>query len=261
MSELFRLFADSIMGTEFRGGLVGWPVSHSLSPEIHSMFLEYFGMKGSYLLYPVKPENLKPFLEDSGDGRFTGLNVTLPHKTAAAVLCSSLSQEAQRTSAVNTIVFGGGGVAGYNTDIAGFKAFSADMPAPFFVVGAGGAAAAVSEALDGTDFFVLKRGDIVLPENRPADATVVNATPLGWNDDDLFPFEIPDGWFFADLNYNPRWNWRNRLLSPVRTGEKMLVEQAAESFRLWTGYTPDDELKSKVLERIREILHDNKDNR
>jgi hypothetical protein len=125
----------------------------------------------------------------------------------------------------------------------------------------GGAAAAVTDALEGTDCIVLKRGGFVLPENRPAAATVVNATPLGWKDDDLFPFEIPDGWFFADLNYNPRWNWRNRLLSPVRTGEKMLVEQAAESFRLWTGYTPGKELKSKVLERIREILHDDKDNR
>ncbi|MCD6588352.1 MAG: hypothetical protein J7K88_07360, partial [Candidatus Fermentibacteraceae bacterium] len=255
MSELFRLFADSIMGTEFRGGLVGWPVSHSLSPEIHSMFLEYFGIKGSYSLFPVKPENLKPFLEDSGNGRFAGLNVTLPHKSAAAMLCNSLSPEAQRTAAVNTLVFGDGGVRGYNTDIAGFKTFSADLPSPFFVVGSGGAAAAVSDALEATDYFVLKRGDVILPENRPAVATVVNATPLGWNDDDLFPFEIPDGWFFADLNYNPRWNWRNSLLSPVRTGEKMLVEQAAESFRLWTGFTPGGQLKLKVLERIREKLH------
>jgi len=249
------------MVPEFKGGLVGWPVSHSLSPDIHSMFLDYFGVAGSYLLYPVKPGNLKQFLKESGDHGLTGLNVTLPHKPAAAVLCDFLSPKAQETAAVNTLVFGGDGIIGYNTDITGFKAFSAGLPSPFYVVGSGGAAAAVRAALKGRELFVIKRGESILQGSVPAVATVVNATPLGWNDDDVFPFEIPDGWFFADLNYNPRWTWRNSLLSPVRTGEKMLVEQAAESFRLWTGFTPGEQLKSKVLERIRNKLHDNKDNR
>ncbi len=249
------------MVPEFKGGLVGWPVSHSLSPDIHSMFLDYFGVAGSYLLYPVEPGNLKPFLAESEKNGFTGLNVTLPHKTAAANLCDFLSREAQETAAVNTLVFGSDGVKGCNTDIAGFKAFSANLPAPFYVVGSGGAAAAVRAALSNTELFVIRRGESILPGSVSAVATVVNATPLGWNDDDVFPFEIPEGWYFADLNYNPRWSWRNRLLSPVRTGEKMLVEQAAESFRLWTGFTPGEQLKLKVLERIREKLHDSENNR
>ncbi len=248
------------MSGAFRAGLVGWPVSHSLSPAIHSLFMRHFGVDGTYELYPVEPGNLTAFVTGPGSGRFTGLNITVPHKIAAMKLCDSLSPSAESAGAVNTLVFEPEGLRGCNTDITGFRAMTRDLPTPFFVMGRGGAAAAVSAAINSSEVILLARGEVIPEANRPAMATVVNATPLGWNDDDVFPFEIPEGWCFADLNYNPCWRWRNRLNTRVITGEKMLVEQAAESFRLWTGYTPGEDLKRKTLERIRGKLHEDRNN-
>ena len=248
------------MNRKFRAGLVGWPVAHSFSPVIHSLFLEQFGIDGTYNLFPVEAEKFAALVSELGSRKFTGLNVTIPHKIASVKICDTLSPEAEAAGAVNTLVFEQGSLKGYNTDIAGFRTMIRNLPKPFFVLGRGGAAGAVAAALNGRDVVFLSRGEGIPGKNRPSEATVLNATPLGWNDDDVFPFDIPEGWSFVDLNYNPGWNWRNNLVVPVVTGEKMLVEQAAESFRLWTGFTPGEKLKTKALERIRDKLHENKDN-
>lgn len=245
---------------ELLAGLIGWPVAHSLSPMIHTYFMQHYRITGSYKLYPVAGENLLATVTELVKGGFTGLNVTVPHKIAAISLCNSLAPSAESAAAVNTLLFQDGNVRGFNTDVAGFAAMVAGFPRPFYILGSGGAAAAVSAALSDDEVFFLKRGEKLPPANRPASATVVNATPLGWKDDDIFPFRIPDGWYFADLNYNPHWKWRNDLGIPVITGEKMLVEQAAGSFGLWTGHLPDDQLKRRILERIKEELNANKDN-
>lgn len=245
---------------EFRAGLLGWPVSHSLSPVIHSMFLRYFRIEGTYELFPVEYDELPVLLARLGRRNFTGLNVTVPHKRSAMKICDSLSPEAESAGAVNTLVFEPGDLRGYNTDIAGFKMMICDLPRPFYVLGTGGAAGAISAALKVSDVVFVARGGVISKVNRPARATVVNATPLGWNDEDIFPFPVPSGWSFVDLNYNPHWRWRNSLKSHVITGENMLVEQAAESFRLWTGHTPGEKLKNRVLERVREKLNEDKNN-
>ncbi len=241
---------------EFQAGLLGWPVSHSFSPVIHSSFLRHFGIEGTYELFPVKPGEMPGLLIELGRRKFTGLNVTVPHKISAMGICDSLSPEAESAGAVNTLVFEPGDLRGYNTDIAGFQMMIRDLPRPFYVLGTGGAAGAISAALKVSDVVFIPRGVGISKANRPARATVVNATPLGWNDEDIFPFPVPSGWSFADLNYNPHWRWRNSLKSHVITGEKMLVEQAAESFRLWTGHTPGEKLKNRVLERIRGKLYE-----
>ncbi len=248
------------MITEFKAGLVGFPVSHSLSPEIHSLFLDFFGIKGCYRLHLVEPGNLSDFLIHAVAEGFTGLNVTVPHKLAAARLCDSLSSEAEAAGAVNTIVFSPDGLIGFNTDITGLRVALSGMPSPFYILGRGGVAAAVAAALRGSDVTFLSRGESIPADKIHAVGSVINATPVGWDDKDVFPFDIPAGWSFVDLNYNPGWSWRNSLSCPVVTGEKMLVEQAAESFHLWTGHTPDERLKTKVLKRIGDILHEQRNN-
>lgn len=87
--------------------------------------------------------------------------------------------------------------------------------------------------------------------------TLVNATPLGWNSDDPFPGTPPEGWSFVDLNYNPRWTWRNGLTRRgvrVRTGEEMLVEQGALSFRFWTGIAVTEAVRQHALEAVRRVF-------
>ena len=90
--------------------------------------------------------------------------------------------------------------------------------------------------------------------------TVVNATILGWGDDDVFPLEksLLRNMVFADLNYNGSWHWRNGLQRygvNTFTGEVMLVHQAARSFEIWTGIMPQ---AAGVLKMVRKKLEETK---
>lgn len=244
---------------EIRLGLVGWPLAGSLSPAIHSAFLAEAGLAGTYSAMPVEPGRLEGELERLLAEGFTGLNVTFPHKTAAALLCRSLDADAGATDAVNTLTADCGGWAGCNTDVEGFaRAFrDTGFPPPLLIVGTGGAgrAAARAAGLMGADHLRFGRtpghgvaglDGLEKELKRLRRGTIVNATTLGWRDDDPFPAPamLPDGFSFMDLNYNPGWRYRQALArngTGVSTGERMLVAQAALSFRLWTGCSVSEE--------------------
>ncbi len=234
-----------------KAGLIGFPVKHSLSPLIHQVFMDHFNIRGEYLLLRVSSENFMERAASLGSEGYTGVNVTVPHKKAAAEFCDVLSDEASSAGAVNTIHFSSHGALGYNTDVQGFMVLAGSFPRPLVVVGNGGAAAAIRVAEKGNVISVNSRRGF-LPEDLPSICTVVNATPLGWRDDDSFPLQLPPEWAFIDLNYNSRWRWRNSLKNvKVATGEEMLVEQAACSFRIWTGHKPGARVKAEALKRIR----------
>jgi shikimate dehydrogenase len=250
-----------------RLGLVGMPVSHSLSPEIHEVFFRETGIQGTYQLLPTESDGLAPVLRKLREGGFQGLNVTMPHKKRIFQLCDALTPEALKTKAVNALRMENEGLLiGHNTDTAAFSETACGLPEPFLVVGGGGASMAVAAALDGRKHLMFRRNP-GLPSELPlsdlcrhfsgACGTVVNATPLGWGDDDPFPWNPPEGWVFYDLNYNPGWIWRNNLRRTgilVRTGEEMLVRQGAGSFRFWTGCTVPEQVIGLALERVRRLL-------
>ncbi|MFO7626393.1 MAG: hypothetical protein R6V62_03965 [Candidatus Fermentibacteraceae bacterium] len=247
-------------------GLVGFPVAHSLSPGIHEVFLTECGIEGSYELLPTPPESLTMVLELLRKGAFHGLNVTMPHKRRVFELCDLKTTAAESCGVVNALKAEGNLLLGHNTDTEAFAAEASVLPSPFIIVGAGGASQAVCAALAGREYRVLTRNPSA-PEHIPlsraarhlrgAVGTVVNATPLGWRDDDPFPVTPPPGWTFMDLNYNPGWRWRNELPGrgiPVITGESMLVRQAALSFSFWTGLTVRDELFRTALKYVRRFF-------
>ena len=252
-------------------GLTGWPLKTSLSPALHRAFLKNCGLAGSYELFPARGGELDRLFGSLAGRGFRGLNVTYPHKLKARELCSSLAGHARDLQAVNTVVFQQGDMTGYNTDVPGFLFMLSRIRtrAPYLIAGCGGVAEAVKKALSiqGHDAVVFCRdpggcrlsGD-VRSVDELADAvrarqpcTVINATTLGWRDSDTFPSGIRDlaNSVFLDLNYNPGWQWRNELKSSgtiVVTGEIMLLGQAAESFRIWTGCRPDTD---GVLKRMK----------
>jgi shikimate dehydrogenase len=244
-----------------RLGLIGWPLGTSLSPLVHRAFMADTGTAGEYRLYPVEPADLEGQIRMLAEAGVHGLNVTFPHKRAAAVLCNRLDGDAETTGVVNTLSFMPDGIVGGNTDAGGFRRMIPvlRLSGPFLLAGGGGAALAVALALGdmGFEYRVFCRdpgrwrgaahAERMELLNAAASGlragVVVNATTLGWKDGDLFPVETGsmEGLAFLDLNYNPRWRWRNELAgtaSSIDTGETMLVFQAAESFRLWTGLTP-----------------------
>lgn len=261
-------------------GIVGWPVTHSRSPRLHGFWLERHAIDGAYVPLAVQPEQFETAIRGLVAAGFAGCNVTAPHKLSAFAICDSADESAHRAGAVNTLVFGGGRIAGSNTDGYGFlanlRAHGVEVAnAPALVLGAGGAARAVAAALlgAGADVAIANRtrgkaealaGD--LPGLRVVDweqrslalaeqALVVNTTSLGMSGHDPVELDLsraPDTLVVADIVYVPL---ETSLLAAARArglraveGLGMLLHQAVPGFHAWFGVRPrvDEELRRFV---------------
>ncbi|MDR2945026.1 MAG: shikimate dehydrogenase [Methanosarcinales archaeon] len=149
-----------------RFGVFGFPVSHSLSPVMHSAAFKSLGMeKCEYEAYAVTPENLKQEVQKAQEAGFTGLNLTIPLKEKIFETGLIIPDEfSKKAGAVNTLHFKDGKIKGYNTDAEGaFKALeeagcSTDGK-NILIIGAGGASKSIS-------LFFAKRGNPVKIINR-----------------------------------------------------------------------------------------------
>src|SRR4051812_18583995 len=137
-------------GTQL-AGVIGWPVEHSRSPQMHNAAYAALGMDWAYVAMPVEPARLEQALHGAAALGFAGLNITLPHKQATAAICDELSPEARRADSANTVVMmDGGRLRGDTTDGQGMLDAIGDLPGPgALVLGAGGAARAAVAALAG----------------------------------------------------------------------------------------------------------------
>jgi len=180
-----------------RLGVLGWPVAHSRSPEMHNAALAALGLSGwRYQRLPVPPELFDDTVRALGGAGFRGANVTVPHKEAALALASEASERARAIGAANTLTFPpDGDIEADNTDAPGFLAALPVSPQGLtaVVLGAGGSARAVVWALLGegaADVAVWNRtparaeglvgelGGRVVGEVGPADL-LVNCTSVG----------------------------------------------------------------------------------
>ena len=84
-------------------GVIGHPVSHSLSPVMHNAAIAHLGLDYVYLPLPVKPENLQAAIQGFEAIGLTGFNITIPHKQAILPFLSSISPIAEAVGAVNTV--------------------------------------------------------------------------------------------------------------------------------------------------------------
>lgn len=134
-------------------GIVGYPVSHSLSPVMQNAALSNAGIDGIYVPFPVSPEQLTAAVNGLGALQIRGFNVTIPHKTAIMPLLDALAPSALDAGAVNTVVNQDGCLIGHNTDGDGLlvairQELDCDVSgANVVVVGAGGAARGALAAL------------------------------------------------------------------------------------------------------------------
>ena len=136
-------------------GVIGWPISHSLSPRLFGFWLKEYGIDGAMLPLAVKPEELEKTLRNLGKQGFAGANLTLPHKETALRLVDEVSEDARLIGAVNAItVREDQSLFGFNTDHFGFienvREYAPHFQAsqnPCVVLGAGGGARAVVHAL------------------------------------------------------------------------------------------------------------------
>ncbi len=258
--------------------VIGSPVEHSLSPEMHNASFESLGLNCIYVAHRVERHELGDAIAGFKALKYGGVNVTLPHKCDVMAYMSSLSREARLTGAVNTIVFTEAGTEGHNTDGRGAllalqEAGVSVDGARVLVLGAGGAARAicVALALAGARVKVLARkpekamevaelvrraggqgkaGELVqerIREEVESCDIVINATPVGMHPEPektlLTKEQLGSKPVVMDIVYNPR---QTRLLKEAelagcRTvdGVGMLVHQGAEAQRLWLGVEPD----------------------
>jgi shikimate dehydrogenase len=252
-------------------GIIGWPVSGSLSPVIHNAAFSALDMDWTYVPMPVPPGSVPSALEGLRALGFAGANVTMPHKTEAARVVGERTEDAELLDAVNTIVVGSSGLFGHNTDAPGFDRFLR-RDAGFepegrsaLLFGGGGAARACALALargglaeltvalrdparDAGLRATLDGSSISLSVVPFGGATsvhadlVVNATPIGGPDVEgvlpSLPHLGPDVLVIELLYDPPSTDLQRRAREAGATafgGLGHLLEQAALSFELWTG--------------------------
>lgn len=128
--------------------VIGCPIIHSLSPRLHSYWLNKHGLKGAYTRQEVTPEHLAHFMRNLPHSGLRGINVTVPHKETIIPFLHRLDPLAARVGAVNTVIVNTDGhMTGYNTDVFGFSenlrmAGCAFRGKKVCLLGAGGAARA-----------------------------------------------------------------------------------------------------------------------
>lgn len=278
--------APALSGKARVAGVIGWPVAHSLSPRLHGYWLRKYRIDGAYVPLAVHPEHVRDAIAALPKLGLVGANVTVPHKEAALAASDRISPEARRIGAVNTLVVDAEGrVEGRNTDAFGFaenlKASVAGWSiagAVAVVVGAGGAARAVVDALlegGAAEVRLVNRSreraatlaaayghrPLVHPwaerEAALAGASLlVNTTTLGMAGHPPLPLALdvlPADAVVCDIVYVP-------LLTPLlaaaearglRTvdGLGMLLHQARAGFAAWFGLEPEvtDDVRAFVL--------------
>lgn len=180
----------------YRLGLIGYPLEHSLSPQLHAAAVQAAGLAGEYQLYPIRPlpngrSDLVRLLLQVWRGHLQGLNVTIPHKRVVLPLLDHLTPAAQAIGAVNTVWCDDGVLWGDNTDAPGFltdlRRFLGDRYhyLPYaLVLGAGGSARAVAYALaqDGWSVAIaarrLEQAEALVQSLRPAVTGSLRAVAL-----------------------------------------------------------------------------------
>lgn len=239
-------------------GLIGHPVDHSLSPQLHSYFASQMNGYQFDSIDVADPGDLEKVLRNP---KYSGFNVTSPHKRNVIPYLDELTDEAATLQAVNTIRrTEDGKLIGYNTDVYGFKKLAGEeriRGRKVLIFGTGGAASAVFEAvrqLGAADIRMVSRKEKDDPNCctyanlRPyMDAEVlINATPIGMaphiGESPLDPYGIrfedfPNLKCALDCIYNP---YRTKFLfdaeeagAEVRSGLVMLVYQGLRAAQIW----------------------------
>lgn len=277
MRDEFRF--SSITAQTAVYGVLGKPVSHSMSPAMHNAALRAVGIDAVYL--PLAASSFDDFLAFAREVKLAGVSVTAPFKVDAFDAANECDAVSRRVQSVNTLRRDGDRWLGCNTDVAGFLAALEarrslkDIRAT--VLGAGGAARSVSIALSSSGAHVtiaarrLEQARSVAALTGSAITTwppapgswdvLVNATPLGTADDGVSPLpaDYPfhkDGVVY-DLVYNPPHTrlLRDAAAAGCRTigGLEMLVAQAQAQFEWWTGRRPSDRvMREAALARLQE---------
>ncbi|PLT30933.1 shikimate dehydrogenase [Peribacillus deserti] len=267
-------------------GVMGDPIRHSMSPDIHNDAFRRMDINADYHLFHVLPDQLENAVKGVRALNISGFNVTVPHKTKIMPFLDEIDELAGAIGAVNTVVNREGRLVGYNTDGPGFvRGIKERLGTPLankktLIIGAGGAAR-------GIYFSLVKEGitqiDICnrtlqnaksLIEQCPYETAsqafgfeeaaemisqydlIVQTTSAGMSPNvSEVPFEISDrlqaSALVSDIIYNPLETGFLRQAKEkgamTHNGIDMFVYQAALAFEIWTGVTPDSTKMRQIV--------------
>jgi len=242
-------------------GLIGGKLGHSYSKIIHEMLGGY-----SYDLLETPEDELERRLADRD---YSGFNVTIPYKEAVMPFCAGISDEAREIGCVNTLARGAdGGLFGYNTDLAGFRAMAERAAVELYgkkvlILGSGATsktAGAAAKAGGASEIIeVSRKGGVTYGDlERHRDAQVIiNTTPVGMYPENgealVSPADFPKLSGVLDVIYNPiktrLVQQAERLGIPCSGGLYMLVSQAVAAAEIFTGESFSDKIR-EIYDRL-----------
>jgi shikimate dehydrogenase len=259
-------------------GIFGYPIEHTLSPQMHNNAFHAMGLDMCYLAFKVLPKDLPDALRAIRALNMLGVNITVPHKENIIPMLDRVDEEAAFIGAVNTVVNAEGKLTGYNTDGRGFMSSLSERKISvedrdIIIIGAGGAARAISYYLSEkaskltlydidkskmerltNDLLKIRSNVSSIEDVKDIDKPdiIINATPLGLKPDDPLPLgedRITSEMTVCDLVYK-----RTRLLQEAERrgaqtldGSGMLLWQGVLAFELWTGVKPPVDIMRDAL--------------
>ena len=258
--------------------VIGNPIEHSLSPELHNYWIKNNNINAIYEKQKLNKDQLEEFISQVKDNKINGINVTVPFKKMVIPYLDELSAEAQSTQSVNTIYKKDNKVIGHNTDIFGFTASIEKTKYNIsnkeaLILGAGGVVPSIIFSL-----IKMKVSKIKISNRTKEKAEnlkklfknieivkwgevsnfdiIINATSVGLKKEDNLNFDfssISGNKLFYDVIYNPsETNFLKigkELGNKTLNGKLMFIYQAFSAFNIWHRFEPDiDKNVMKLLE-------------
>ena len=270
--------------------VLGHPITHSLSPQIHHLFAKEFSIDLEYKKFDINPDNFFENVKRLKINGYLGLNITLPLKTLAFEICDQLSERSLLCKSVNTITFLDNNIIGDSTDGRGlvndlFNKKISIKDKNIFLVGAGGAANGAiydlikskpkkifitnrtfSKAIEMKEYWKLfaKKNQVTLDvisldfSNKLNFDLVINATSSSLTSQDS-PISdtafncLNDHGSCYDMMYGSQTPFMKEAYKSsnfVYDGLGMLVEQAAVSFNIWHQLSPSTEIVREAFKKL-----------
>ena len=259
--------------------VIGNPIEHSLSPELHNYWLKKNNIDAVYSKVMLNDNQLKNFLNKIKNKEIYGANITVPFKKAVIPYLDELSLEAESTQSVNTVYLNNNKIIGHNTDINGFELAIKDSGfnpknKRILILGAGGVVSSIIYALNkmkaleiaicnrtkskAEDMKSLFNNLIVINWGEVSDFDmIINATSIGLNKEDRFDLDLSkfkNSNFFYDIIYNPPETHFLRVAQNLgkktENGKRMFIHQAAQAFKIWHGIRPEiDDSVNKIIDK------------
>lgn len=267
--------------------VIGDPIQHSLSPDMHNAGYQALGVDAFYQRFQVKADRLGEAVQGLHALGFSGWNVTLPHKEAILALLDTLTPQAERAGAVNTVKIHEGQMIGHNTDGDGFvrsvqEELNGFQGKKAVLLGAGGAGKGIALALaeQGMKLHILNRtpekanelariiqregGMATAGEFAPGDwlkdvDLLVQTTSIGLHKEP-FPFSlegISKQALVVDIIFNPMETLflieAKQLGCRTQNGLGMLLYQGALAWEFWFGgQAPIEEMRQALKRGLAE---------